>query len=160
MSVVEMKHNVYCGGILLRSWDVNNISILSVSLKVGKLLVPCQWLTWAHFVKSYVCCTKTVFRTSLASAYIIKNFFLSVFCCNCLSDDRPVRDLERKAALMHFGTNQAALMSGRVKPNGNHDQRPNPRVEHVKSLARTPFCGFTSVFSACHCLVKCCLLLE
>lgn len=65
-----------------------------------------------------------------------------------MPDDRPVRDLERKAAIMHFGTNQAAAMSGRVKLAASQDQRPNPRAEHVKSLARSPFCKYKP-FSLC-----------
>jgi len=40
---------------------------------------------------------------------------------------------------MHFGTDAAALMSEHIKVAESPGQRPNPRAEHVRSLARTPF---------------------
>ena len=55
-------------------------------------------------------------------------------------DDRAVRDLERKAALMHFSTDQASLLTEHLPASRTSEQRSNPRVEHVKSLAKPPYC--------------------
>ncbi|KAK2181317.1 hypothetical protein NP493_403g01021 [Ridgeia piscesae] len=54
-------------------------------------------------------------------------------------DDRAVRDTERKAALMHFTPEQATELT--VAPASSQPSLvmpPNPRVEHVRSLAKPP----------------------
>lgn len=60
----------------------------------------------------------------------------------CLTtDDRAVRDLERRAALLHFSSDQATLLTDRPFRPPTPELRTNPRVEHVRSLAKTPmFC--------------------
>lgn len=61
-----------------------------------------------------------------------------------LVDDRAVRDSERKAALMHFSTDQATDMTVHTKfVEKPTVEEPNPRVEHVKGLAKPPHCKFT-----------------
>lgn len=56
-----------------------------------------------------------------------------------ISDDRAVRDTERKAALMHFTPEQATEMTVPSTSNGTTlVMPPNPRVEHVRSLAKPP----------------------
>ncbi|ELU05878.1 hypothetical protein CAPTEDRAFT_225423, partial [Capitella teleta] len=57
-------------------------------------------------------------------------------------DDRSVRDGERKAALMHFTSDQAAQLTHHAQPTQpTQQQQPareknNPRVELVRSLAK------------------------
>ena len=60
------------------------------------------------------------------------------------ADDRAVRDLERKAALMHFSTEDASRLTAHPPPDSDPtppggDKWTNPRIAHVASLARTPF---------------------
>ena len=51
-------------------------------------------------------------------------------------DDRAVRDNERRAALMHFSTEQAAeLIDAPSKPAPDQPSR-NPRVDQVHKLIR------------------------
>ena len=52
-----------------------------------------------------------------------------------------MRDLDRKAALMHFSSEQAAELSERRSWVSMSGQRTNPRVAHVRSLAKPPSCG-------------------
>lgn len=55
-----------------------------------------------------------------------------------VEDDRAIRDNERKAALMHFTTDQAAELTPPTPVKETKEKRQNPRAEHVKSLGR-PF---------------------
>ena len=59
-------------------------------------------------------------------------------CIKTVLDDRAVRDSERKAALMHFSTDQATELTQRQPQPVQPAPEPNPRVEHVKSLAKAP----------------------
>jgi len=75
-----------------------------------------------------------------------------------LSDNRAVQDLERKSALMHFGSEQAAKMSGRTSRLVVSARRVNPRTAHVHSLAKPPSCKpsrihvmFVVIFCLPHC---------
>ena len=54
------------------------------------------------------------------------------------ADDRAIRDNERKAALMHFTTDQAAEFSQSVASDEPKEKKTNPRVEHIRTLGR-PF---------------------
>jgi len=71
-----------------------------------------------------------------------------------------VQDLEHKAALVHFSSEQAAEMSKhRSSWVAVSDQQLNPRVTHVHSLAKPPSCKYlritvvyTDVFSSLRCL--------
>ena len=76
----------------------------------------------------------------------------------CSADDRAVQDLECKSALMHFGSEQLADMSGRTSRHAMLTRRMNPRVARVRSLAKPPSCNlfyiratFADVFSLPHC---------
>ncbi|XP_043921634.1 centrosomal protein of 72 kDa [Protopterus annectens] len=52
-------------------------------------------------------------------------------------DDRPVRDSERKAALLHFSTEQAyALRDLPVAVENENDRTSQPRVAYVNSLSK------------------------
>ena len=52
-------------------------------------------------------------------------------------DDRAVRDSERKAALMHFSSEQATQMTEHPPTVVDADKKPSEaRTEHVKSLAK------------------------
>ena len=56
-----------------------------------------------------------------------------------LADDRAVRDSERKAALMHFSSDQAAQLTEHPPtPKTLPPKQPEPRVEHIKTLAKPP----------------------
>lgn len=54
------------------------------------------------------------------------------------SDDRAVRDSERKAALVHFGTDQANQLTEHPAKSQTPERKPNPRAKYVSSLARNP----------------------
>jgi len=56
------------------------------------------------------------------------------------ADDRTVTDVERRAALMHFSSEQAAEMSDHKLWVMAADRRVNPRVAHVHSLAKPSSC--------------------
>jgi len=57
----------------------------------------------------------------------------------CSADNRAVQDLERKSALMHFSSEQAAEISGHASRFAVSSARcVNPRVAHVHSLAKPP----------------------
>nr|XP_039256428.1 centrosomal protein of 72 kDa-like isoform X2 [Styela clava] len=61
-------------------------------------------------------------------------------------DDRPVRESERKAALMHFSNEQAAEMEDKDSAAENLDTKPSaepristqPRAEYVKNMIKKP----------------------
>ena len=56
-----------------------------------------------------------------------------IFC----TDDRAVRDSERKAAIMHFSTEQATQLTEHGKHSEAEElKETQPRVEHVKSLSK------------------------
>ena len=58
-----------------------------------------------------------------------------------LADDRAVRDSERKAAIMHFSTEQATQFTEHTKILEPEEvKQTHPRIEHVKSLSK-PFHG-------------------
>ena len=54
------------------------------------------------------------------------------------TDDRAVRDSERKAALMHFATDQATQMTEHPPSYDLPQRPPNARAEHVKTLRKPP----------------------
>ena len=62
------------------------------------------------------------------------------------ADSRAVQDVERKAALMHFSSEQAAEMSEHVLWVAASDRQANPRVAHVQSLAKPPSCKSSWVY--------------
>ena len=53
-------------------------------------------------------------------------------------DDRAVRDSERKAALMHFSTDQANELTQHPPKQEEAPSKPNPRVQQVQQLAKPP----------------------
>ena len=54
-----------------------------------------------------------------------------------LKDDRAVRDSERKAAIMHFSSEQATQLTEHPKtPEPTEVKQTHPRIEHIKSLAK------------------------
>ena len=54
-----------------------------------------------------------------------------------LVDDRAVRDSERKAAIMHFSTEQATQFTEHAKMSEPEEvKQAHPRIEHVKSLSK------------------------
>ena len=66
---------------------------------------------------------------------------------SCVVDDRAVRDSERKAALMHYSSEQALQFAQQPQPQQQQQQptrqvqivsEQNPRVEQVQKLARPP----------------------
>ena len=58
-------------------------------------------------------------------------------CFSNVTDDRAVRDSERKAAIMHFSTEQATQLTEHPKtPEPAEVQQTHPRIKHVKSLAK------------------------
>ena len=65
---------------------------------------------------------------------------------SCVADDRAVRDSERKAALMHYSSEQALQFAQQPQPQQQQQparqvqivSEPNPRVEQVQKLARPP----------------------
>jgi len=63
----------------------------------------------------------------------------------CAADSHAVRDLERKSAVMHFSSEQAAEMSGRTSRLAVPVRRLNPRVAHVHSLAKPLSCTLSGI---------------
>ena len=63
-------------------------------------------------------------------------------CFVWFADERAVQDLERRAALMHFSSEQVAEMTDRRSWTTASAHQMNPRVAHVQTLAKLPSCWF------------------